>query len=207
MGVCSKIFINLKTKHKTMLNLVIFGAPGSGKGTQSEVLIEKYGFDHISTGDILRAEIRQESELGKAAKSYMDAGQLVPDSLIIDMIEKVLRERKPKKGIILDGFPRTVAQAEALDALFAKLDTQVHAVLDLQVAEDELVERLLKRGQDSGRSDDNLEPIQKRLGVYHAQTAPIAAHYAQQGVHHAMQGSGAISDITARIACVLDTLA
>ena len=157
MGVCSKIFINLKTKHKTMLNLVIFGAPGSGKGTQSEVLIEKYGFDHISTGDILRAEIRQESELGKAAKSYMDAGQLVPDSLIIDMIEKVLRERKPKKGIILDGFPRTVAQAEALDALFAKLDTQVHAVLDLQVAEDELVERLLKRGQDSGRSDDNLE--------------------------------------------------
>ena len=178
MGVCSKIFINLKTKHKTMLNLVIFGAPGSGKGTQSEVLIEKYGFDHISTGDILRAEIRQESELGKAAKSYMDAGQLVPDSLIIDMIEKVLRERKPKKGIILDGFPRTVAQAEALDALFAKLDTQVHAVLDLQVAEDELVERLLKRGQDSGRSDDNLETIQKRLGVYHAQTAPIAEHYA-----------------------------
>ena len=207
MGVCSKIFINLKTKHKTMLNLVIFGAPGSGKGTQSEVLIEKYGFDHISTGDILRAEIRQESELGRAAKSYMDAGQLVPDSLIIDMIEKVLRERKPKKGIILDGFPRTVAQAEALDALFAKLDTQVHAVLDLQVAEDELVERLLKRGQDSGRSDDNLETIQKRLGVYHAQTAPIAAHYAQQGVHHAIQGSGAISDITARIACVLDTLA
>ena len=159
MGVCSKIFINLKTKHKTMLNLVIFGAPGSGKGTQSEVLIEKYGFDHISTGDILRAEIRQESELGKAAKSYMDAGQLVPDSLIIDMIEKVLRERKPKKGIILDGFPRTVAQAEALDALFARLDTQVHAVLDLQVAEDELVERLLKRGQDSGRSDDNLELV------------------------------------------------
>ena len=153
MGVCSKIFINLKTKHKTMLNLVIFGAPGSGKGTQSEVLIEKYGFDHISTGDILRAEIRQESELGKAAKSYMDAGQLVPDSLIIDMIEKVLRERKPKKGIILDGFPRTVAQAEALDALFAKLDTQVHAVLDLQVAEDELVERLPEASRCLPRSD------------------------------------------------------
>lgn len=103
-----------------MLNLIIFGAPGSGKGTQSEVLIEKYGFDHISTGDLLRAEIKAESELGKAAKSYMDAGQLVPDSLIIDMIEKVLQERKPKKGLILDGFPRTVAQAEALDALYAK---------------------------------------------------------------------------------------
>ena len=190
-----------------MLNLVIFGAPGSGKGTQSEILIEQYGLDHISTGDILRGEIKAGSELGKAAKGYIDAGQLVPDGLIIDMIENVLGERKPKKGIILDGFPRTVAQAEALDALFAKLGTRVHAVLDLQVEEAELIDRLLKRGQESGRSDDNLETIQKRLGVYHAQTAPIAAHYAQQGVHHAIQGSGAISDITARIARVLDTLA
>ena len=190
-----------------MLNLVIFGAPGSGKGTQSEILIEQYGLDHISTGDILRGEIKAGSELGKAAKGYIDAGQLVPDGLIIDMIEKVLGERKPKKGIILDGFPRTVAQAEVLDALFAKLGTRVHAVLDLQVEEAELIDRLLKRGQESGRSDDNLETIQKRLGVYHAQTAPIAAHYAQQGVHHAIQGSGAISDITARIARVLDTLA
>ena len=190
-----------------MLNLVIFGAPGSGKGTQSEILIEQYGLDHISTGDILRGEIKAGSELGKAAKGYIDAGQLVPDGLIIDMIEKVLGERKPKKGIILDGFPRTVAQAEALDALFAKLGTRVHAVLDLQVEEAELIDRLLKRGQESGRSDDNIETIQKRLGVYHAQTAPIAAHYAQQGVHHAIQGSGAISDITARIARVLDTLA
>lgn len=190
-----------------MLNLVIFGAPGSGKGTQSEILIEQYGLDHISTGDILRGEIKAGSELGQAAKGYIDAGQLVPDGLIIDMIEKVLGERKPKKGIILDGFPRTVAQAEALDALFAKLGTRVHAVLDLQVEEAELIDRLLKRGQESGRSDDNLETIQKRLGVYHAQTAPIAAHYAQQGVHHAIQGSGAISDITARIARVLDTLA
>ena len=190
-----------------MLNLVIFGAPGSGKGTQSEILIEQYGLDHISTGDILRGEIKAGSELGKAAKGYIDAGQLVPDGLIIDMIEQVLGERKPKKGIILDGFPRTVAQAEALDALFAKLGTRVHAVLDLQVEEAELIDRLLKRGQESGRSDDNLETIQKRLGVYHAQTAPIAAHYAQQGVHHAIQGSGAISDITARIARVLDTLA
>ena len=190
-----------------MLNLVIFGAPGSGKGTQSEILIEQYGLDHISTGDILRGEIKAGSELGKAAKGYIDAGQLVPDGLIIDMIEKVLGERKPKKGIILDGFPRTVAQAEALDALFAKLGTRVHAVLDLQVEEAELINRLLKRGQESGRSDDNLETIQKRLGVYHAQTAPIAAHYAQQGVHHAIQGCGAISDITARIARVLDTLA
>ena len=189
-----------------MLHLVIFGAPGSGKGTQSEVLIAQYGFDHLSTGDILRAEIKAESELGKAAKSYIDAGQLVPDSLIIDMIEKVLQERQPKKGLIFDGFPRTVPQAEALDALLAKHATAVHAVLDLQVAEDELVERLLKRGQESGRSDDNLETIKKRLEVYHAQTAPIAQYYAQKGVHHAIAGSGAISDITARIAAVIDAL-
>ena len=186
-----------------MLNLVIFGAPGSGKGTQSEVLIEQFGFDHISTGDLLRAEIKQGSELGKSAKSYIDAGQLVPDSLIIGMIEKVLQERQPKKGLILDGFPRTVAQAEALDALYAKHGT---AVLDLQVAEDELIQRLLKRGEESGRSDDNLETIQKRLGVYHAQTAPIAEHYAKKGVHHAIEGSGAITDITARIAKVVNAL-
>ena len=111
-----------------------------------------------------------------------------------------------KKGLILDGFPRTVAQAEALDELYAKHDTAVHAVLDLQVAEDELVQRLLKRGEASGRSDDNLETIQKRLGVYHAQTAPIAEHYAKKGVHYAIEGSGAISDITARIAKVIDAL-
>ena len=189
-----------------MLNLVIFGAPGSGKGTQSEVLIEQFGFDHISTGDLLRAEIKQGSELGKSAKSYIDAGQLVPDSLIIGMIEKVLQERQPKKGLILDGFPRTVAQAEALDALYAKHGTAVHAVLDLQVDDDELIARLVERGKISGRSDDNLETIQKRLGVYHAQTAPIAEHYAKKGVHHAIEGSGAIADITARIAEVVNAL-
>lgn len=189
-----------------MLNLVIFGAPGSGKGTQSEVLIQKYGFDHISTGDLLRAAIKAQTELGIAAKSYIDAGQLVPDDLIIGLIEGVLSERKSVAGLILDGFPRTVAQAEALDGLFAKYGTKVHAVLDLQVKEEELVERLLKRGQESGRSDDNLETIQKRLSVYHAQTAPLADYYARQGVHYALEGSGAMSDITARISAVIDQL-
>ena len=189
-----------------MLNVIIFGAPGSGKGTQSEVLIEKYGFDHVSTGDLLRAAIKNETELGTAAKQYMDAGQLVPDELIIGLIEKVLEERKPKVGLILDGFPRTIPQADALAELFAKYDTSVHAVLDLQVADEELVERLLKRGQDSGRSDDNLETIQKRLAVYHAQTAPLAQYYAERGVHFPLQGSGAISDITARISSVIDAL-
>ncbi|MDO4691448.1 MAG: adenylate kinase [Porphyromonadaceae bacterium] len=189
-----------------MLNLIIFGAPGSGKGTQSEMLIEKYGFDHVSTGDLLRAAIKAETELGKAAKGYIDAGQLVPDELIIGLIERVLEERKPKIGLILDGFPRTVPQAEALDGLLAKYETAVHAVLDLQVDEDELVQRLLKRGQESGRSDDNLETIQKRLSVYHAQTAPLAEHYAKKGVRHAIAGMGAISDITARISAVVDSL-
>lgn len=189
-----------------MLNVIIFGAPGSGKGTQSEILIEKYGFDHISTGDLLRAAIKNETELGKQAKGYMDAGQLVPDELIIGLIEAVLAERQPKVGLILDGFPRTVPQADALAELFKKYDTAVHAVLDLQVDEEELVQRLLKRGQDSGRSDDNLETIQKRLAVYHAQTAPLAAYYAERGLHHALQGSGKVEEITARIAAVIDSL-
>lgn len=189
-----------------MLNLVIFGAPGSGKGTQSELLIEKYGLDHVSTGDLLRSAIKNETELGKAAKGYMDAGQLVPDELIIGLIERVLEERRPKVGLILDGFPRTVPQAIALEELLAKYNTQVHAVLDLQVADEELVQRLLKRGQDSGRSDDNLETIQKRLAVYHAQTAPLAEHYASKGVHHALVGTGEISEITERISKVIDSL-
>ncbi|WP_329902919.1 adenylate kinase [Porphyromonas pogonae] len=189
-----------------MLNLIIFGAPGSGKGTQSEELISKYGFDHVSTGDLLRAEMKAESELGKTAKQYIDNGQLVPDSLIIDMIEKVLEEKKPQKGLILDGFPRTVAQAEALGELLAKHDTRVHAVIDLQVPEEELIDRLLKRGLESGRSDDNLETIQKRLHVYHAQTAPIAEYYASKGTHNAILGTGSIEDISHRISEVIDKL-
>ena len=189
-----------------MKNLVIFGAPGSGKGTQSDILVEKYGFDHISTGDVLRAEIKADTELGRTAKGYIDNGQLIPDSLMIDILAATYDALPKKAGVIFDGFPRTVPQAEALDALLSKHATAVHAVLDLQVAEDELVERLLKRGQESGRSDDNLETIKKRLEVYHAQTAPIAQYYAQKGVHHAIAGSGAISDITARIAAVIDAL-
>lgn len=189
-----------------MINLIIFGAPGSGKGTQSEILIEKYGFEHISTGDLLRAAIKAETDLGKAAKGYIDAGQLVPDELIIGLIERVLDERKPQRGLILDGFPRTVPQAEALSELLARYQTAVHAVLDLQVDESELIDRLLKRGLESGRTDDNLETIKKRLDVYHAQTAPLAHYYAERGVHHPLQGSGAISDITARISAVVDAL-
>lgn len=189
-----------------MLNIIIFGAPGSGKGTQSEILIGKYGLEHVSTGDLLRAAIKNETELGRAAKGYMDAGQLVPDDLIIGLIEQVLEERKPENGLILDGFPRTVPQGEALEALFVRYNTKVSAVLDLQVPEEELIERLLKRGQDSGRSDDNLETIQKRLSVYHAQTAPLAQYYAQKGLHHALKGNGTLDEVTARLTSVIDTL-
>lgn len=189
-----------------MLNLVIFGAPGSGKGTQSEILIERYGFEHVSTGDLLRAAIKAGTELGQTAKGYIDAGQLVPDEVIIGLIERVLEEKRPQHGLILDGFPRTVPQAEALSTLLGKYNSRVDAVLDLQVDEAELIERLLKRGQESGRSDDNLETIQKRLGVYHAQTAPLADYYAGKGVHYPIAGMGTIDEITERIAQVVDTL-
>ena len=190
-----------------MLNLVIFGAPGSGKGTQSEILIEQYGLDHISTGDILRGEIKAGSELGKAAKVYIDAGQLVPDGLIIDMIEKVLGERKPKKGIILDGFPRTVAQAQALDLLLKRHQTKVSAMLELSVPDEMVIERLLLRKEKEGRSDDNIETINHRLKVYRTQTAPVSEYYAQQGNLHLVDGTGRVEEISERLYQIIDKLA
>lgn len=189
-----------------MLNIIIFGAPGSGKGTQSELLIEKYGFDHVSTGDLLRQAIKDETELGKLAKSYMDAGRLVPDELIIGLIETILEVRRPKVGLMFDGFPRTIAQAQALAILLNEYGTAIHAVLNLQVEEAELIERLLKRGADSGRSDDNLETIKKRLDVYKEQTYPLVEYYTKEGVHYPLVGTGAIEDITGRISDVVDKL-
>ncbi len=186
-----------------MFNIVIFGAPGSGKGTQSEELIARYGFKHVSTGDLLRAEIKAGTALGCEAKSYIDKGQLVPDDTIIGMIENLLNGLKQEKGIILDGFPRTIPQAEALDKLMKAHNTQIDVMLELEVPEQELVDRLLKRGEMSGRSDDNLETITQRLAVYHAQTAPLAAYYQQQGIHKAIQGTGTVAEITERIAAVI----
>ena len=154
-----------------MMNIVIFGAPGSGKGTQSEKLIEKYGLYHISTGDLLRKEIKAGSELGKIADDYISKGQLLPDSLIIDMLAKLLDTTpEAREGVILDGFPRTIPQAQALDALLLDRGMELSAVVGLEVDEPELIDRLIKRGQVSGRSDDNLETIKKRLDVYHNQT-------------------------------------
>ena len=158
-----------------MKNIVIFGAPGSGKGTQSDKLIEKYRLEHISTGDVLRSEIKNSTELGKTAKSYIDKGQLIPDDLMVNILASVYDSfGKEHKGVIFDGFPRTIPQAEALKEMLAKREHKVAAMIELDVPEDELMKRLLLRGQQSGRSDDNEETIKKRLNVYHSQTAPLS---------------------------------
>ena len=187
-----------------MFNIVIFGAPGSGKGTQSKMIVERYGFDYISTGDMLRQSIRQGNELGKTAKEYIDRGQLVPDDLIVRLIADFLDDKRGSKGVIFDGFPRTIKQAEALKTMLNERGTDIHILLDLQVEDDELVARLLERGKISGRSDDNPETIKARLDVYHTQTAPLATYYIGEGKHVAIKGIGQIEDIFERIAEAID---
>jgi adenylate kinase len=182
-----------------MLNIVLFGAPGSGKGTQSEKIAEAFGLAHISTGDVLRSEIAAGSHLGNLAKGYIDAGQLVPDGLIVDMLAGVLDARKETGGVIFDGFPRTLPQADALKKILGERGTDVTVMIDLQVDEQELVSRLLERGRRSGRSDDNQDTIQSRLAVYHRQTAPLAGYYRAAGKYCAVQGWGTIDEVFARI--------
>ena len=152
-----------------MKNIVIFGAPGSGKGTQSDMMIEKYGLNHISTGDVLRAEIKKGTELGKTAASFIDNGQLIPDDLMVSILASVYDSFGDHKGVIFDGFPRTIPQAEALKKMLNERGDKVAAMIELDVPEDELMKRLLLRGQQSGRADDNEETIKKRLIVYHSQ--------------------------------------
>lgn len=180
-----------------MLNIVIFGAPGSGKGTQSDKLIEHYHLFHISTGDVLRDNMRRGTELGKVAKGYIDQGQLVPDELIIDLLAQVLDENKDKasQGVIFDGYPRTIPQAEALEGMLADRGTQVDAVVGLEVPDGELIKRILLRGQQSGRADDNEETARKRLEVYYNQTSPLKAYYQEQGKYLAINGLGTIDGI------------
>jgi adenylate kinase len=182
-----------------MLNVIIFGAPGSGKGTQSERIVAKYGINHISTGDVLRAEIKNGTELGKTAKGYIDQGQLIPDALMIDILASVFDSFKESKGVIFDGFPRTIAQAEALKEMLAARGQAVSVMLDLDVAEDELMARLIKRGIESGRADDNEETIKKRLFVYHSQTSPLIDWYKKEGVYHHITGLGNMDGIFADI--------
>ena len=182
-----------------MLNIVIFGAPGSGKGTQSERIVEKYGINHISTGDVLRAEIKNGTELGKTAKGYIDQGQLIPDELMIDILASVFDSFEDSKGVIFDGFPRTIAQAEALKKMLAERGQDVSVMLDLDVPEDELMVRLIKRGKDSGRADDNEETIKKRLHVYHSQTAPLIDWYKNEKKYQHINGLGTMEGIFADI--------
>lgn len=181
-----------------MINLILFGPPGSGKGTQAAMLKEHFHLLHISTGDLLRAEIKNETALGMEAKKYMDAGQLVPDAVVIGMIGGTVDEAKEKnkKGIIFDGFPRTVAQAEALDHLLAEKNTSIKSVLSLVVDEEELTKRILERGKASGRADDQDEAtIKKRVLEYRTKTEPVSNYYAQKNIVHEINGIGSIAEI------------
>jgi adenylate kinase len=187
-----------------MKNIVIFGAPGSGKGTQSDKMIEKYGLNHISTGDVLRSEIKKGSDLGKTAASYIEKGNLIPDELMVSILASVYDSFGDHKGVIFDGFPRTIPQAEALKKMLDERGDKVAAMIELDVPEDELMKRLILRGQQSGRADDNEETIKKRLVVYHSQTQPLIEWYKKEGVHYHINGSGELDRIFADICKVID---
>ncbi|MBN2747613.1 MAG: adenylate kinase [Bacteroidales bacterium] len=186
-----------------MLNIAIFGPPGAGKGTQSKFLIEKYNLTYISTGDILRAEIAEDSELGQKAKSVIAAGKLVSDDLIVQIIEKRILSEK-RDGILFDGFPRTVVQAYILDGLLLKLNTQLSFMLSLEVPREELINRLLERGKSSGRNDDSMEVIERRLLEYDQKTHPLKDFYKARGKFIAINGVGSIADITTRLSDAIE---
>ena len=190
-----------------MLNIVLFGPPGAGKGTQSERLIQKYGLIHLSTGDIFRANIKGETELGKLAKSYMDQGSLVPDEVTINMLRTEVLKHPDANGFIFDGFPRTNAQAQALDTFLATLNSAISIMLALEVEEAELRTRLLLRGQNSGRPDDvNPEVIQKRIDVYNNETKPVKDFYQKQNKFVSIDGIGEIDEISNRLYTAIDAL-
>ncbi|HVW62838.1 MAG TPA: adenylate kinase [Puia sp.] len=188
-----------------MFNLILFGPPGSGKGTQSERLISKYGLKHLSTGDLLRSEIAGQTPLGLAAKSFMDKGQLVPDEVVIEMISSALDNNPQANGFLFDGFPRTTAQAEALDKLLSQKGTSIAVVLALQVGQDELIKRLLNRGLTSGRSDDTKEDvILARLTEYEKKTAAVADYYSKYDKVVIIKGEGSIDDIFDSLSDAID---
>ena len=189
-----------------MLNVVLFGPPGAGKGTQSERLIEKYGLVHLSTGDVFRANIKGETELGTLAKSYMDKGQLVPDEVTINMLRSEVLKHPESKGFIFDGFPRTIAQAEALDAFLTSKNEEITATVALEADDEILVQRLLERGKTSGRADDqDEEKIRNRYQEYNEKTAPLMDYYKAQNKFYAVDGIGSIQEVTERLSLVLDT--
>jgi adenylate kinase len=190
-----------------MLNIVLFGPPGAGKGTQSEKLIEKYKLVHFSTGDILRGELKAQTKLGLEAKKYMDKGALVPDSVVIGMIEGKIDANLKANGFIFDGFPRTTAQAEALDKLLSARKIEIAAMLALEVDHDELVKRLLNRGKESGRADDqDASIIENRISVYNKETAPVIKYYDKQGKFRSIKGIGSIDEIFSSLCKTIDRL-
>jgi adenylate kinase len=188
-----------------MLNIVLFGPPGAGKGTQAVNLIEKYKLVHLSTGDILRGELAAKSALGLEAKKYMDKGELVPDEVVIGMIEVKLDQNSNAKGFIFDGFPRTTAQAGALDKLLVKKNTSITTMVALEVEKQELVNRLMGRGKVSGRADDqDINVIENRINVYNRETAPVIDYYSAQGKFKSVNGMGSIEDIFGRLCTAID---
>ena len=188
-----------------MVNIVLFGPPGAGKGTQSEGIIKKYQLSHISTGDLFRKHLKEGSALGKLAQKYMDEGNLVPDAVVIDMVDDKIKTDEKVNGYIFDGFPRTVAQAEALDKLMNGKGNPISCMIALEVEKDELLKRLLNRGKTSGRSDDQDEAkIQNRINVYESETIPVANYYKKQGKFNSIHGIGTVDEIFIKISAVID---
>lgn len=190
-----------------MTNIILFGPPGSGKGTQAARLIEKYGFVHISTGDLFRYEMSNDTPLGQEAKAYIAKGELVPDSVTIGMLRNKVEKHSDAQGFIFDGFPRTIPQAEALDTLLQSMGTEVAALIALDVKEEEIVQRILKRGLTSGRADDSDEAtVRKRILVYQNETAPVFEFYNRKHKSHHINGLGSVEEISARLNKVVDGL-
>lgn len=187
-----------------MKNIIIFGAPGSGKGTYSDEIVNKYGMGHISTGDVLRAQIKAGTELGKTAKEYIDNGQLLPDSLMIDILASTYDSLPAGQGVIFDGFPRTIAQAEALKQMLAERGHEMGMMIELVVDEETLLARLLNRAKEQGRADDNEETIKKRFAVYHSQTEPLAEWFGKEGIRHTFTWNGTKEAMLADIFAAID---
>jgi adenylate kinase len=186
------------------MRIVFMGPPGAGKGTQAKIICERYGIPQISTGEILRAAVKNGTEMGKKAAEFMNAGGLVPDSVVIGIVKDRIKEPDAKPGYVLDGFPRTIEQADALKAMLAEVGTPLQCALDLEVRDQVLIDRLLDRARKEGRPDDTEPVIKSRLATYHAQTKPLIEYYRKENILSEVAGEGALDEITARIIAVLD---